>query len=316
MDRGPVVGLVVAGVMGMGGVAWGSGPRAELQMGLSTRTPGSAAGASFDVLYRHPDDPERKPPALKQAAFELPAGTRFDGAAVPQCHASDDELQSSGRDACPASSRVGDGAFTAMTGFPGADPVDTDTTLYNGGDQIIELVTFKGSGVAAGLDRLSIRGNALVAHPPATPGGPPDGRTVPREIRATIPARGAFITAPVSCPAGGTWTSRGLFEFADGGRAVVTSTSPCDPGRARPRQARCSLRVAPRRVRAGRRVRIRVRSRPGRAIVRVGRHGVRTNARGRATLRLRFRRAGRRPVTLVKRGCARPRGRLVVLARR
>src|SRR3954454_16454569 len=169
-----------------------------------------------------------------------------------------------------------------MTGCAGADPVETDTPLYNGGDQIIELVTFKGSNVTAGFDRLSIKGSALVAHPPATPGGPPDGRTVPRDIAATLPARGGFVTSPRSCPASGQWTSRGIFAFADGGQASVTAGSPCQAGAAAPtrrRTLRCSLRVAPRRVRAGRRVRLRFRTRAGRAVVRLGRHRARTNSR-------------------------------------
>jgi hypothetical protein len=311
--QGTAAGVMLVGLLGVAAAAPASVPRAELQVGLSARAPGASTGVSIHVLYRHPDDPNRKPPALTKAVFELPAGTRLDGRAVPQCHATDDELQSNARDACPAASKVGDGTFTAMTGLPGADPFDTDTTLYNGGDQIIELVTFKGTNVTAGFDRLSIRGNALVAHPPATPGGPPDGRTVPRDIAATIPRRGGFIISPTSCPAGGVWSSRGLFEFADGGHADVTAPTPCEPGSARRQSARCTLRVAPRRVRAGRRVRLRVRTRPGRAVVRLGRHRVRTNSRGRATMRLRFRSTGRRRVTLVKRGCARKRARLTVL---
>jgi hypothetical protein len=274
---------------------------------------------SFHVLYKHPDDPNRKPPALTKAVFELPAGTRIDGGAVPRCTASDDELQAQARDACPASSMVGKGTFTAMTGFPGADPVDTDTTAYNGGDQIIELVTFKGTNVTAGFDRLAIRDNTLTAHPPATPGGPPDGRTVPRDITLAIPRRGAFITSPRTCPAAGVWSSRGIFEFADGGHATVGAPTPCEAGSSAPRRPHAKLRVAPRRVRAGRPVRVRFRALPGRgpcsrgATVRLGRRRVRTDGRGRARLTVRFRRPGRRRATLVKRGCARSRATLVVL---
>jgi hypothetical protein len=312
--------MLLAGTMGATAGAAGES-RAELQVDLSARTAGAPTGIHIHVLYKHPDDPNRKPPALTSAVFELPAGTRIDGGAVPRCDASDDDLQSRGRDACPASSKVGQGTFTAMTGLAGADPVDTDTTIYNGGGELIELVTFKDSNVTAGFDRLTIKDNALSAHPPATPGGPPDGRTVPRDITATISGHGGFITAPPSCPAGGLWTSRGLFGFADGGQATVSANTPCQPGRATPPPARARLRVAPRRVRAGRRVRLRFRaggsaSCKRRATVRLGRHRAVTNGRGRASLRVRFRRAGHRRVSLVKRGCPRARARLVVLPAR
>ena len=316
--QGTAAAVLLAGTMAATAGAAGEN-RAELQVDLSTHTAGAPTGIHLHVLYKHPDDPNRKPPALTSAVFELPAGTRIDGGAVPRCDASDDDLQSRGRDACPVSSKVGQGTFTAMTGFPGADPVDTDTTIYNGGGELIELVTFKDSNVTAGFDRLTIKGNALTAHPPATPGGPPDGRTVPRDITASISGHGGFITAPAECPAGGLWTSRGLFGFADGGQATVSATTPCQPGRATPppaHRSRCSLRVAPRRVRAGRRVRLRFRTRSGRAVVRLGRHRIRTNARGRGIARLRFRRSGRRRATLVKPGCRRTRVRLVVLPAR
>ena len=321
LRRSAAAGVLLAGVLGTSASAAGA-DRAELQVGLSARTPAAPTGLDIHVLYRHPDDPARKPPALTKAIFELPAGTRIEGGAVPRCQASDEELQSQGRDACPTSSTVGRGSFTAMTGLPGADPVETDTTIYNGGDQLIELVTFKGTNTTAGFDRLAIKGSSLVAHPPATPGGPPDGRTVPRDIRVSIPERGAFITSPPSCPGSGLWSSRGVFAFADGGQAIVSATSPCAAGSSAAPRPRAKLRVAPRRVRAGRRVRLRFRASPVAgpcsrgATVRLGRHRARTNRRGRATMKVRFRRAGRRRLTLVKRGCRRAHARLVVLPAR
>jgi hypothetical protein len=60
------------------------------------------------------------------------------------------------------------------------------------------------------------------------------------------------------------------------------------------------VRVAPRRVKAGKRVRLTVTVRPAAkgATVRVGKRHARTDAHGRARLRLRFARRGRVPVTV------------------
>ena len=184
--------MVVAGIalaLAVAASAAESDSRSELRARFSTSAPSAATGLSLRVFYKHPSDPAAKPPPLLSARFELPQGTRIDTGAVPACHATDEELRALGREACPAQSRVGDGTFTAVTGFgPPTDPVVADVTLYNGGDEIIELVTFKDSEAVAGYDRLKIRGHSLVVEKaPATPGGPPEGRTVPREIAVSFP---------------------------------------------------------------------------------------------------------------------------------
>ena len=238
----------------------GKDVRSELDIRFDSRVPGSPTGVTFHVLYKHPDDPQGKPPPITAGLFELPPGTRIDGGAAPACKASDAELRAGGRDACPAESRVGAGALTAITGAGApVDPVHADVTVFNGGDQLIELVTAKDGEAVLGMDRLTIEGSALRAHPPATPGGPPDGRTAIREIEISIPARGRLLVTPAGCPAAGVWTSRGSFEFGDGGRSQVATTTPCTA--ARPERVRTRLFVRPRRVSAGRRVRFRARVR-------------------------------------------------------
>ena len=159
---------------------------------------------SFGSPTSTPSDAERKPPPITGALFELPEGTRIDGGAVPACEASDAEFRASGRGACPAGSRIGAGELTAITGFGAPlDPVNADVTVFNGGDELIELVSDKNSGATLGMDRLTIEGDALRAHPPATPGGPPEGRTAIRRIEFSIPARDRFLTSPADLPAGG-----------------------------------------------------------------------------------------------------------------
>ena len=151
------------------------------------------------VFYKHPSDPAAKPPPLLSARFELPQGTRIDTGAVPACHATDEELRALGRDACPAQSRVGDGTFTAVTGFgPPTDPVVADVTLYNGGDEIIELVTFKDSEAVAGYDRLKIRGHSLVVEKaPATPGGPQRDEPCRARSRCRFPSPAPEERSPI-----------------------------------------------------------------------------------------------------------------------
>lgn len=287
-----------------------SSDRADLSVGLSTRTAGAPTGLDFHVVYKNPADPNGKPPALTRAVFGLPAGTRFDTAGTPVCRASDAELQARGRLACPADSTIGAGSLTAITGFgPPADPFVGDLTVFNGGTELVELVTVKGSNAGAGVDRLAIQGDTLRTNPPATPGGPPNGKTAIREVRVSIPTRGRLVTAPPSCPATGAWTSRGEFGFDDGGGTTVTATTPCTPKATS--RARTRLRVAPGRARVGRRIRLRVRAHSTvagcarRATIRVGSRRGRTNARGRATLRFHFGAPGRRRVMLSKKGCPR-----------
>ncbi len=313
MRRAGIVGGIVAlALMGAVGARAGSDNRGEYDLGLGTTKPSSATGLRLHVGYRNPSDPGAKPPPVTAASFDLPPGIRIDGAAVPSCDASDAQLRARGRDACPAGSSVGTGTLVAITGFgPPADPVEADVEVFNGPNQLVEVVFAKDTNTVLGMDRVDVRGNRLIAHPPATPGGPPDGRTSIRRIDLDLPARRgaggrAFVTAPAVCPGDGRWRSRAHYGFADGGRTTLTSQSPCTAtGRGKRRRA-AALSVTPRRVRAFERVRFRFRARGAcgrRATVRLARRKIRTSRRGRASLTLRLGRTGRRPVVLRKKGC-------------
>jgi hypothetical protein len=315
------IGLVLA-LLGLGG-GLGSADGAEsdrgvFELGLSTRSPGAATGLDFHIVYRNPTDPGAKPPAIKGAVFTLPAGTRIDGSAVPQCTATDEELRLQGRDACPAGSRVGTGKLEAMTGFPGVDPLTADVVAFNGAGEIIEVVFVEGTNNVAGMDRLTVEGRTLTAHPPATPGGPPDGRTAVREIRLSLPARrggdgSAYVTAPGRCLSG-RWMSRARYVFEDGGETTLTSSSSC-------RRPQISVAVRPKRLHAGERRILRVVARSShptcarRALVRLGERRVRTNAHGRAALPVRFKTGGLRKLVVSKRGCRPARAAVRVLPR-
>ena len=217
-----------------------AGERADLTLAYGTQRPATPTALELAVRYYDPADREGKPPALDAAAFELPAGTRIDQGAAPQCTASDAELHLLGARACPEGSRIGTGTLEAMTGLPG-DPVRGDVTVFNGRGELVEIVTVPGTGAVAGMDRLTVEGTTLRAHPPSIPGGPPDGRTAIREIRVTLPVRvgpggRALLTTPGTCPADRVWRGAGVFAFGDGGTATEPAGTPCrDRADRRPR---------------------------------------------------------------------------------
>jgi hypothetical protein len=206
------------------------GRRADLEIGLTSRSPGAPTGFSLHAALHAEGDPDAKPPPIRSAVFRLPDGVRLDTTAVPQCTASDDELRLFGSSACPADSELTVGRLTADTGFgPPVDPIAGDDHVFNGKGQIIEVITAPGTPLSPGFDRLTISGSTLTAHPPTTPGGPPDGETAIRSIDFAIPVRGSLITAPPACPADGRWTSSATVGFADGTSETVGSATACTP---------------------------------------------------------------------------------------
>jgi hypothetical protein len=296
-----------------------SGRLVEFGGGPTSGSPGTPTGMSAHVFFRREGDPNAKPPPLDSAVIRLPRGLRFDTSVVEECRASDDEIRALGSNACPDGSRLTIGSFSAISGFgPPFDPFEGDNHVFNGPKQLIEIITVKGGSASPGFDRLSIKGSTLTAHPPAAPGGPPEGRSSVRSIDFEIPVRTAgrrsLITSPPDCPPGGRWTTRGTFGFADGSTDTVTSQTPC-------RQPRLRLAVRPRRVRAGRwvRLRLRVRSSAKRCIagarIRLGGRTVRTDRRGRATLSIRFARSGVRRARATSSACRPANARVRVLAR-
>jgi hypothetical protein len=175
-------------------------------------------------------------------------------------------------------------------------------------------VTVPGSQTVAGMDRLTIEGNVLTAHPPSTPGGPPDGRTAVKDIQIKID-RAGYVTAPPECGSAG-WGYSAHYEFENGATQDVWHAHECARQPVSPNVM--GIEARPNRIRAGRRVRVHfvVRSpsaacRRG-AKVRFAGKRARTNARGRAAITVRLRRAGRYPMNVSSRGCRTARGFVVV----
>jgi hypothetical protein len=198
---------------------------------LSTAKPATPAGLKVHLRFRAPDGSDGKASPLRSAVIRGPRGMRFDTTALPQCGASDAQLTALGSQACPAESRLALGAFSAMTGFgPPVDPLAGDLHVFNGPDQIIEVITAPGTSASPAFDRLTIKGSTLTAHPPDAPGGPPDGkaavRSIDYELAPVVNGGRSFLTTPPTCRRG-NWTITGTFSFADGTTDTVRSTTAC-----------------------------------------------------------------------------------------
>jgi hypothetical protein len=265
---------------------------ADFAFQLSSTTPGTPTGFHTTFRLRKEGDPDAKPTPLRSAVLELPSGLRYDTGAVTECKASDEELHARGSDACPADSLLTLGTFNAITGFgPPVDPVAGDNHVFNGPSQLIEVITVPGGSPSPGFDRLTLKGTTLTAHPPTTPGGPPEGETAVRGSDFNVPVKGTtarpLVTTPPSCPASGKWTTTATFVFANGDRDTVVSATPCKAGTS---AAKLRLSVRPGRVQPGGaiRYRFRVRSRAARCItgarVHFAGHRLRTDSRGRAAV--------------------------------
>ena len=131
--------LMVAGAAALPASAQ-AGARADYEHRFTTRSPGASTGIDTRIVYKHPDDSEAKPIPVRKEVFRFPKGTRFNGVIVPNCTASDLELQLFGEAACPPESHVGkghDGTF--MTGFPGAGETPMDLDMFDDGAGFIVL---------------------------------------------------------------------------------------------------------------------------------------------------------------------------------
>lgn len=209
-----------------------AGRQSDFTLRLTTVDPGSPTGMELHVLFRKPGDPDGKPQPLRTAVVTLPSGFAFDSGALPECQASDDEIRVLGSNACPSETALAVGTFSAMIGLgPPFDPVSGENHVFNGPNQLIEIITAPGLPLSPGFDRLTFDGSTVTAHPPKAPGAPPDGEASIRSIGFDIPARTAgprsLFTAPPDCPASGSWTSTATFGFADGSSDTVASASPC-----------------------------------------------------------------------------------------
>jgi hypothetical protein len=207
------------------------GSAGQFSLRFSSHRPRSSTGARLHAVV-HRSSPNAKPSPLRTEVLTLPRGARFDGGAVPACHATDRQIQLLGPSACRRSSEVGSGTIQVAMGSP-LDPEKADVTIFNWGRGTIEVVTAPGTNVTLAIDRGNFTGpGQLTNHPPRARGGPPDFETSVSEADFTYRNVGnghgrAFITTPPSCPSTHEWISHIAYSTADDRSYRAASATPC-----------------------------------------------------------------------------------------
>jgi hypothetical protein len=307
-----------------------SGHASSLVLQFSSKAPKSSTAMTLHIRYtKTGGDPNTKPSPIRRFQLDAPAGTAFHTTQVPACEASDAEVMLSGPGACPSASRIGGGTVTVITGFGQPfDPFVSPTPVFNDGKGWLEVSqTPSDPAITVAVTRLTVTGSRVSGPIGASPGGPPDGQSAVSAVDLSFAASTGYITTPPTCPASGKWVATGTFTFADGTTQVVTGDTPCTSPRPGPRPSpnprpAIHASVRPRRVRAGRRARVRVTLRSGdarciaAATVHIpGHRRVHTDDGGRVTIVKTFHERGRRTLTATKRGCKSGRATLTVLPR-
>ncbi len=234
--------LAVAIGLGATGVAVGQQQedRQDVRAGFTTKKPGSSTGSTTRIFYKDPADAGAKPRPVRNIVTVFPAGTKFDGGAVPSCEATDAELMAEGRDACPAGSRIGTGGGTAITGAGmGIDPIRFDLTIFNAPGGVILLASNQGTDDTLAVNRGTLEGRTLTTPNPPTPGVPEQFQPALREIQFTTDARSSggrnLLTTPPTCPRSRSLSTRYVFTYDDGATSSDVATTPCTRAAQRPR---------------------------------------------------------------------------------
>jgi hypothetical protein len=210
---------------------------------LTEQRPGVGTSERFAFDYVNPDDPEAKPPAVRQVTTVLPRGARFDSSVPALCTASDAELTAQGGAACPPASAIGGGVVTVDTGLPGdARIVTADVEFFNNTDEFIYVNTVRGTE-ARTIIRAAVERDRTITNTGVLPGAPPDGGSIDqvdlevRNVSAKVDGvTHNYITTPKRCRGRKSdphWTTRVHFTYADGVTQTVPTHTPCRPAKRR-----------------------------------------------------------------------------------
>jgi hypothetical protein len=231
--------LALATAVALGGMAGDVAAAAvKRQTGRNVFTvtkPGAATGNVFDFSFTNPENPAQKPHTVNRIVVHAPAGTAYDFGAVPQCHASDLELQVQGAAACPASSKVGSGLAVSDTGSTGPFPpryTESTITQFNGDHELIGVGENKDIPAIKTVTHTKFAGTTASTDFPTFPGlPPPDPFTPLKSLTVNFPKRvvngRATTRTPPTCPAVGYWKIVTDFTYVDGVTQHVVSHSPC-----------------------------------------------------------------------------------------
>src|SRR3954452_17177220 len=181
------------------------------QSGACTWTatrPGAPTGYTLAVDFFDPADPAAKPHTLKTLVVRFPDGARVDTTALPQCRASDAELELEGPDACPADTRVGGGTIVTDTGSTSsAIPryAVNDVAQFNNQDEVIGVAVSRTDPPVTAVSRSRLHGETSTTEIPIFPGSPPpEPFTAFRKMRLSVPVivrdGRAYGLTPPTCP--------------------------------------------------------------------------------------------------------------------
>jgi hypothetical protein len=205
---------------------------------LTQKRTARPTGEHFRFDYVNPEDPNGKPPAVKQVVTILPRGARYDASVPGSCTASDEELMLQGAAACPADSAIGGGVITVDTGVPGPGRIVTaDTEFFNNAEdpegEFIYLNTVRDTG-ARTVVRADVTGRRTITDAPMLPGTPPDGGAidtvdveVTKVVRTVDAERRGYIMTPARCSRRRTWLARVRFTYGDDYSQTVATPNPC-----------------------------------------------------------------------------------------
>jgi hypothetical protein len=224
--------LLLCGAVGAALVAL-AGPADEsmassIGLRFAARTPGKHSTMRLHIRYTKPGEPRAKPSPIRKLVIDAPAGTVLHSRGFPACGASDAEIMAGGPGACPATSRIGGGPITVLTGFGKPfDPFVSPTTVFNDGSGWLEVSqTSSKPRSTIAVTRLRVTGRRIAGTIAATPGGPPDGQSAVSTVDLAFGAR-RYITTPRTCPASRVWVTKARYTFADGRTEAVRATTPC-----------------------------------------------------------------------------------------
>ena len=224
-----------AAVLSGAGSAAAAGQRQSGVNTFTTNKPGVATGARFHVNFMNPENPAQKPHTLNRIVVRYPAGTTYDFGAVPQCHATDAQLQVQGAAACPAASKVGAGVAVSDTGSTGPFPPRyTESTIsqFNGDHELIGVGENKDIPAIKTVTRTKFSGTKASTNFPTFPGLPPPDQYTPLKSlnvdfgKRVVNGR-ATIRTPRTCPVAGYWRIVTDFTYVDGVTQRLVTRSPC-----------------------------------------------------------------------------------------
>lgn len=240
--RAGVLAAVVAAVLWIAPAALAAGERQTGSLVFTTSEPGAPTGSTLSMDWVNPDDPSAKPYAVSRFVVTYAPGTAIDTTAVPQCKATDAELELEGAAACPADSRLGGGTIVSDSGgSAGPFPryIDNAVDQFNNQDEVVGVGQATNApvipGVTRTVTRTQISGTTYSTDFPAFPTGqPPDGYSALKSLRLAgqpyVLHGRAEMRTPRTCPPEGYWVNTVTLTYHDGVTQTVTSQSPCTPG--------------------------------------------------------------------------------------